>query len=77
MARDYLARHFDRLQVAAEFDRLRAAAQRLVRTPFSQQRIRLLTAALLQHGTLSWDAVSSIAASQRHNGVGNLLLGFP
>ena len=38
---------------AGEIARLRDAAQRLMRTAWAQQRIRLIAAALVQHGTLS------------------------
>ena len=57
MARDYLARQFDPLQIAAELVRYRDAAQRLVRSPWARQRIRLLADALLRHGTLSAEQI--------------------
>ena len=53
MARHHLARQFDPLRIGVEITRLRDAAKRLVRTPWAQQRIGLIAAALLRHGTLS------------------------
>jgi hypothetical protein len=60
MAREYLARHFDPLQAAAELSRCRAAAERLVRSAWAQQRIRLLAEALLRCGTLSCEDIHRI-----------------
>jgi hypothetical protein len=58
IARRYLARQFGPLQVAAEIARLRDAAQRLVRTAWAEERIRLLADALLRHGgTLSGEEI--------------------
>jgi hypothetical protein len=50
MARRYLARRFDPLQIGVEIARLRDAAHRLVATEWAQQRIRLIAAALLRQG---------------------------
>jgi hypothetical protein len=59
MAREYLARSISNpLRAAAELSRLRDAAQRLVRSAWAQQRIRLLADALLRHGTLTADDVA-------------------
>jgi hypothetical protein len=63
IARHYLARQFDSLKVGAEIARLRDAAQRLVRTPRAQHRIRLVADALLQHGTLTGDQIGGVIAA--------------
>ena len=63
MARHYLKRQFTPLQLATEFERLRDAAHRLVRTPWAQQRIRLLAAALLRRGTLTGDEIGTMIAA--------------
>jgi hypothetical protein len=60
MAREYLAPHFDPLQAAIELARCRAAAERLVRSAWAQQRIRLLADALLHCGTLSGEEIHRI-----------------
>jgi hypothetical protein len=61
MAREYLARSISNpLRAAAELSRLRDAAQRLVRSGWAQQRIRLLADALLRHGTLTADDVAAL-----------------
>jgi hypothetical protein len=61
MARDYLARHVPNpLQAAAELVRFRDAAQRLVRSPWAQARIRLLADALLRCGALSGEEIHQI-----------------
>jgi hypothetical protein len=39
-----------------------AFSHRLVRTPWAQERIRLVAAALLQHGTLSGDDIVGLTA---------------
>ncbi len=58
MAREYLARHITNpLNAAAELARYRDAAQRLVRSPWAQQRIRLLADALLRRGNLSGEQI--------------------
>jgi hypothetical protein len=64
MARDYLARQLNPLQVGAELVRCRDAAQRLVRSPFAHHRIRLLADALLRHGTLSGEQIFELATNQ-------------
>ena len=60
MAREYLAPHFDPLQIGGQLARHREAAQRLVRTVWAQQRIRLLADALLRHGTLRGEEIHRI-----------------
>ena len=60
MARQILARHFDPLRAAAELSRCRTAAERLVRSAWAQQRIRLLADALLRCGTLSGEEIHQI-----------------
>ena len=45
------------LQAAAELARYRDAAQRLVRTAWAQQRIRLLADALQRNGSLSGEEI--------------------
>ncbi len=57
MARDYLARQLNPLHAAAALARYREAAQRLVRSPWAQARIRLIADALLRHGTLSAEQI--------------------
>jgi len=60
MAKRYLARQFDPLQIEAEIARGRAAAGRLVRDPWAQERIRQIADALLRHGTLSGADIGGI-----------------
>jgi hypothetical protein len=61
MARDYLTRAgFDPLRVGAGLKQARDAAQRLVRTPAVEDRIRLIADALLRHGTLSGDDIGAL-----------------
>jgi hypothetical protein len=62
MAREYLARQFNPLQVGAELVRYRDAAQRLVRSPWAQHRIGVLADALLQRGSLSADQIFELVA---------------
>jgi hypothetical protein len=57
MARRHLARRFEPLFIAAEIARHREAAERLVRTPWAEHRIRLIAEALLRHGTLSGEEI--------------------
>jgi hypothetical protein len=63
MARTYLSRRFDALRIGAEIARLRDAADRLVRTPWVQDRIQLIAAALLHHGTLTGDEIGVMIAA--------------
>jgi hypothetical protein len=44
--------------------RYRDAAQRLVRSPWAQQRIRLLADALLRTGSLSGDEILDLSSNQ-------------
>ncbi len=61
MARRYLARRIDNpLHAAAELARFREAAQRLVRSPCTQARIRLLADALLRN--VSGDEILGLEA---------------
>jgi hypothetical protein len=60
MARDYLARQLNPLQVGVELMRCRDAAQRLVRSPWAQHRIVAIADALLQRGTLSSEEIHQI-----------------
>jgi hypothetical protein len=61
MAREYLARCVaNPLQAAAALARFRDAAQRLVRSAWARQRIRLLAAALLEHDTLTAEQISDL-----------------
>jgi hypothetical protein len=60
MARETLARRFDPLRAAIELARCRVAAERLVRSAWAQQRIRLLADALLRRGTLSGEEIHQI-----------------
>ena len=64
MARAYLARQLNPLQVGAELVRYRDAAQRLVRSPWAQQRIRVLADALLRTGSLSGDEILDLSSNQ-------------
>jgi hypothetical protein len=61
MARRHLSQQFNPLHVGAEFARLKDAARRLVRTPWAEQRIRLLAAALLRCGTLSAEEIFEVS----------------
>ena len=60
IAREYLFAKFNVFTIAAEIARLRAAADRLVRTPSVQNRIRLIADALLRHGTLTGADISAL-----------------
>jgi hypothetical protein len=60
MAREYLSRSISPLRAAAEFGSLRDSAQRLVRSAWAQQRIRVLADALLRGGTLSGEEIHRI-----------------
>jgi hypothetical protein len=61
MARECLSRSIaNPLQAAAELLRCRTAAERLVRSAWAQQRIRVLADVLLRHGTLTGDEISSV-----------------
>ena len=53
MARKYLADTVDALRIGVEMARHQDAADKLVRTPWAQRRIKLIATALLRHGTLS------------------------
>jgi hypothetical protein len=73
-ARAYLARQLDPLQVGTALARFRDAAQRLIRSPWAQQRIRLLADALLRHGTLSAEQiVLAVGGTQTRPRVDGLL----
>jgi hypothetical protein len=61
-ARDYLARQLEPLQAAAELARCRDSAQRLVRSPWAQQRIAVVADALLRLGTLSGEEILEISS---------------
>ena len=61
-AYEYLARQLNPLQIGAELTRYRDAAQRLVRSPWAQHRIRVLADALLRQGTLSGEQIFELAA---------------
>jgi hypothetical protein len=50
----------DPLRVGIELARCRVAAERLVRSEFAQDRIRVLAAALLRHGTLRGEEIHGI-----------------
>jgi hypothetical protein len=64
MAREYLARAgYDFLRIEAEIVRLRDAADRLIRTPFVQDRIQVIVAALLRQGTLTGDEIGAFMIS--------------
>lgn len=58
MAREYLSRRYDALRIGTELTRHRDAAERLVRD--QAQRIQQIADALLRHGTLSGEQLSSI-----------------
>ena len=61
MARRHLARRFGPFENGAEIARVRDAAERLVRTPWGEQRIRLVAVALLQRGTLTGEQISELS----------------
>jgi hypothetical protein len=65
MARQHLARRFEPLRIAAEIARLRDAAERLVRTPWAQQRIEMIADALVRHGTLTGEEISALGDPER------------
>jgi hypothetical protein len=60
MAREYLARTVDALRIGVELARHREAAERLVATPWAQDRIRVIANALLERGTLSGTDVAAL-----------------
>jgi hypothetical protein len=61
MARDYIAERIDdQMRAMAELARCHAA-RRLVTTPWSQARIRLLADQLLRFGTLTAEEVAGLA----------------
>ena len=62
-AREVLARQFDAMQIGAALNRYRDAADKLVRTPWAQQRIRLIADALLRHGSLTGDEIGIMIAA--------------
>jgi hypothetical protein len=63
MAKNYLTRAgYDLLQIGVEFNRHRDAAERLVRDPWSQQRIRLIATELLARGMLSSEDVAALVS---------------
>jgi hypothetical protein len=58
MAREQVSRAIaDPLRVGIELARCRVAAERLVSSKFAQDRIKVLAAALLQHGTLRGEEI--------------------
>jgi hypothetical protein len=63
MARHYLSDRYDLLQVEAEIVRFRDAAFKLLQTPWAEQRVRLITAALLDRGTLTGEDIAASAFS--------------
>jgi hypothetical protein len=61
MARAYLSRSIvNPLQAAAQLSLCKSAAARLVRSEFARDRIKVLAAALLRHGTLSGEQIHRI-----------------
>jgi hypothetical protein len=64
MARSYLARYCDPVLIGAGLTQGRDAAERLVRTPWALDRIRLIAGALLLKcgGTLSGDAIAGLGS---------------
>jgi hypothetical protein len=60
-AREFLAQKLGPLQLGAEMMRLSAAADRLVRTPSVQQKIRLIADALLQRGSLTAAEIAALS----------------
>ena len=69
MARQYLAHHLGPLHVEAEIARFRDAADRLVWTSWTQQRIPVIAAALLECGTLTADEIAGLPGLLPHLGV--------
>jgi hypothetical protein len=60
MARGHLARKFNALQIGAEMARLHDSAQRLVRSTWAQERVRLIADRLLRFGSLSGEDVAAL-----------------
>jgi hypothetical protein len=56
-----LGQEFGPLRIAAELTRLRDSANRLVSSPWAQRRIRVLSRALLRHGSLSAEQIYELA----------------
>jgi hypothetical protein len=65
MARQHVARRFEPLRIATEIARLRDAAERLVRTAWAEQRIRLVAEALLERGTLTGEEICGVGDAKR------------
>jgi hypothetical protein len=68
MARRYLSRRFDPWRIVAEIARLGDAAERLVRTAWVEQRIRVIADALLQYGTLSGEDICGVGDDPKRRG---------
>jgi hypothetical protein len=65
-ARSYLtAVGLDPSQIEAELTALRSEAERLVRTPWAQKRIRLVADALLRDGRLDGEAIEALCRPLR------------
>ena len=60
MAREYLARQYDALQIGFQLNRLRDAADRLVRTPWARGRLERIAAALLDRGMLTSEDIAAL-----------------
>ena len=58
-----LARKYDAMQIGVALARYRDAADKLIRTPWAQQRIRLIADALLRHGSLTGDEIGIMIAA--------------
>jgi hypothetical protein len=64
MARKYLSEGgFDPVLIEVEIDKCRDAANGLVRTPWAQDRIQLIAAALLKRGSLSGEQIFELSAT--------------
>jgi hypothetical protein len=63
MARRYLAKRLEPVQLAAEMMRLRGSAERLVRTVWARARIEVIADALLARGTLTGEEICAVGTA--------------
>lgn len=62
MAREYLSRRYDTLEIGVQLNRMRDAADKLVRTQWARDRIERISAALLARGTLTSEDVAALVS---------------
>jgi hypothetical protein len=62
MAREYLSRKYDALEIGFQMNRLRDAADKLVSTEWARDRIERISAALLARGTLTSEDIAALVS---------------